>query len=95
MPLQMKRLCFLCIAKIHFVDTDLICLVTAQMSYYSKQLIHLIKNNQFEIYRPIPGVSNGAFPLHGTVRHGSVRYGTVRYGSVRVGLRFHRSLVPL
>ncbi len=34
--------------------------------------------------------SNGAFPLHGTVR-----FGTVRYGSVRVGLHFHRSLVPL
>ncbi len=27
---------FLCISKINFVDTDLICLVTAQMSYYSK-----------------------------------------------------------
>ncbi len=35
-------------------------------------------------------VSNGAFPLHGTVR-----FGTVRYGSVRVGLHLHRSLVPL
>ncbi len=35
MPLQMKLLRFLCIAKMHFVDTDLICLVTAQMSYYS------------------------------------------------------------
>ncbi len=34
--------------------------------------------------------TNCTFPLHGTVRHGSVRY-----GSVRVGLRFHRSLVPL
>ncbi len=34
--------------------------------------------------------SNGAFPLHGTVR-----FGTARYGSVRVGLRFHCSLVPL
>ncbi len=29
MPLQMKLLRFLCIAKMHFVDTDLICLVTA------------------------------------------------------------------
>ncbi len=36
MPLQMKLLRFLCIAKINFVDTDLICLVTAQMPYYSK-----------------------------------------------------------
>ncbi len=35
-PLQMKLLCFLCIAKINFVDTDLICLATVQMSYYSK-----------------------------------------------------------
>ncbi len=35
MPLQMKLLRFLCIAKINFVDTDLISLVTAQMSYYS------------------------------------------------------------
>ncbi len=35
MPLQMKLLRFLCIAKINFVDTDLICLVTAQMSYNS------------------------------------------------------------
>ncbi len=34
-PLQMKLQCFLCIAKINFVDTDLICLITAQMSYYS------------------------------------------------------------
>ncbi len=33
--LQMKLLRFLCIAKINFVDTDLICLVTAQMSYNS------------------------------------------------------------
>ncbi len=41
MPLQMKLLRFLCIAKMHFVDTDLICLVTAQM---------------FEIYRPISQV---------------------------------------
>ncbi len=29
MPLQMKLLHFLCIAKINFVDTDLISLVTA------------------------------------------------------------------
>ncbi len=33
--LQMKLLRFLCIAKINFVDTDLISLVTAQMSYNS------------------------------------------------------------
>ncbi len=39
--------------------------------------------------------TNGAFPLHGTVRFGTAQYGTVRYGSVRVGLRFHCSLVPL
>ncbi len=32
----MKLLRFLCIPKINFVDTDLISLVTAQMSYYSK-----------------------------------------------------------
>ncbi len=31
----MKLLRFLYIAKMHFVDTDLISLVTAQMSYYS------------------------------------------------------------
>ncbi len=37
-----------------------------------------------------PDLRYGAFPLHGTVR-----FGTVRYGSVQVGLRFHRSLVPL
>ncbi len=29
----MKLLRFLCIAKMYFVDTDLIYLVTAQMSY--------------------------------------------------------------
>ncbi len=29
MPLQMKLQCFLCIAKMNFVDTDLISLVTA------------------------------------------------------------------
>ncbi len=40
----MNLLRFLCIAKMHFVDTDLICLVTAQMSYYSNQPINLIKN---------------------------------------------------
>ncbi len=40
----MKLLYFLCIAKINFVDTDLISLVTAQMSYYSNLPIHLIKN---------------------------------------------------
>ncbi len=34
MPLQMKLLHFLCIRKMHFVDTDLICLVTDQMFYY-------------------------------------------------------------
>ncbi len=26
--------------------------------------------------------TNGAFPLHGTVRFGSVRYGTAQFGSV-------------
>ncbi len=31
--IQMQLLCFLCIAKMNFVNTDLICLVTAQMSY--------------------------------------------------------------
>ncbi len=36
MPLQMKLLCFLCIAKMNFVDTDYIFLVTVQISYYSK-----------------------------------------------------------
>ncbi len=36
MPLQMKLLRFLCIAKMNFVDADLISLVTAQMCYYSK-----------------------------------------------------------
>ncbi len=35
----MQLLCFLRIAKMNFVDTDLICLVTAQMSYYSNSLI--------------------------------------------------------
>ncbi len=34
MPLQMKLLCFLCIAKINSVDTDLIYLVTAQMQEF-------------------------------------------------------------
>ncbi len=52
----MKLLRFLCIAKIHFVDTDLISLVTAQMSYYTNYLIPLIKNTEFEIYRPISRV---------------------------------------
>ncbi len=37
--------------------------------------------------------TNGAFPLHGTVRFGTARYGTVRLNSGR--LHFHRSLVPL
>ncbi len=45
MPLQMKLECFLCTANINLVDTDLICLVTAQMCYYSKLQIPLIKNN--------------------------------------------------
>ncbi len=31
--------CFLCTAVMNLVDTDLICLVTAQMSYYSNSLI--------------------------------------------------------
>ncbi len=43
MPLQMKLVCFLCIAKMNFIDTDLICLVTAQMSYYSNSNSTLIK----------------------------------------------------
>ncbi len=38
------KLCFLCIANINFVDTDLFLLVTAQMSYYSNSLI---KYNNF------------------------------------------------
>ncbi len=38
-------------------------------------------------------LSNGAFPLHGTVRFGTARYGPVRLSSGR--LHFHRSLVPL
>ncbi len=44
MPLQMKRLRFLCIVKMNFVDTDLICLVTAQMSIILIKTIPLIKN---------------------------------------------------
>ncbi len=40
----MKLLRFLCIAQINLVDTDLISLVTAQMSYNSNYLIPLIKN---------------------------------------------------
>ncbi len=34
MPLQMKLLRFLCIAKINFVDTDLICLVTILINWF-------------------------------------------------------------
>ncbi len=34
-----KCKCFLCIAKINFIDIDLICVVTAQMSYYCNSLI--------------------------------------------------------
>ncbi len=34
-PLQMQLLCFLYIAKMNFVDTDFICLVTFHMSYYT------------------------------------------------------------
>ncbi len=44
MLLQMQRLCFLCITKMNLVDTYLIFLVTAQMSYYSNSLI---KYNNF------------------------------------------------
>ncbi len=33
----------------------------------------------------LPAITNGAFPLHGTVR----------FGTVRLSLRFHCSLVPL
>ncbi len=39
MSLQMQLLCFLGIAKINFIDTDFIFLVTAQMSYYSNSLM--------------------------------------------------------
>ncbi len=39
MPLQIHLLSFLCIAKMNFVDTDFICLVTAQKFYYSNLLI--------------------------------------------------------
>ncbi len=38
----------------------------------------------------VSGQCNGDFPLRGTTR-----FGTARYGTARVGLRFHRSLVPL
>ncbi len=44
MPLQMKLLCFLCVAKMNFVDADLICLVTAQMCsviHYTEVAKHL------------------------------------------------------
>ncbi len=37
MPLQMQLLCFLYIAKIHFPDTDLIYLVTAQMQEFDSK----------------------------------------------------------
>ncbi len=43
-----------------------------------------MRNKSFIIF-VLNIITYGAFPLHGTVR----------YGSVRVGLRFHRSLVPL
>ncbi len=38
----MKLLCFLCIAKMDLVDADLICLLKAQMSYYSKLFYAMI-----------------------------------------------------
>ncbi len=38
MPLQMQLLCFLCVA---VVDTDLICLVTAQIKNLTQKMMHL------------------------------------------------------
>ncbi len=40
----MQFLCFLYSAKMNFVDTDFICLVTAQMSYYTNWLIKFNSN---------------------------------------------------
>ncbi len=54
MPLQMKLLCFLCIAKMNFVDTDYIFLVTVQISYYSKS----------GVPKHIPGASPTVHILH-------------------------------
>ncbi len=44
---------------------------------------------------PILGLGREASAEAVLWRFSTAWYGTVRYGSVRVGLRFHRSLVPL
>ncbi len=36
--------------------------------------------------------SNGAFPLHGTVRFGTARYGTVHFGSVAFPPQFSTAI---
>ncbi len=44
---------------------------------------------------PILGLGREASAEAVLWRFSTAWYGTVRYGSVRIGLRFHRSLVPL
>ncbi len=55
----MQFLCFFCIAEIKFVNTDLICLVTAQMSYWMikcKKNVYALYDNrlhQLEYFKPV------------------------------------------
>ncbi len=37
-------------------------------------------------------ISNGAFPLHGTVRFGTARYGTAQFGSVAFPPQFSTAI---
>ncbi len=47
----MQFLCFLYIAKINFVDIDFICLVMAQMSYYTSWQINFVFNLEFNVIK--------------------------------------------
>ncbi len=59
--------------------------LTNLLSRYNPTRSLRSQNSGLLVVPRIAKSTNGAFPLHGTVR----------YGSVRVGLHFHRSLVPL
>ncbi len=64
--------------------------LTNLLSRYNPTRSLRSQNSGLLVVPRIAKSTNGAFPLHGTVR-----FGTARYGSVRVGLHFHHSLVPL
>ncbi len=56
-----SRCLFRCIAKIHFVDTDFICLVTAQMQEFDSKMMHTFRKNGLKVKVPIKRIGKKTF----------------------------------